>query len=105
MNKTDITTPIINLLHNIIYYDIMNVNYAKMQKARPIGVSFLKWHKQKLGKQKYCWTGFVKHWVWEFDNWRVYVSKEGASFEVLADLSAEDALAAWDEYYNLLIKS
>jgi hypothetical protein len=99
MKKSDISTPIINVLKTKTNYDIMNNNYLKLMKARPINVSSLQWHKKKLGKHKYCWTSFIKRYVWEFENYRVYVSKEGVSFEVLESLSADQALDAWSDYY------
>lgn len=63
-------------------------------------MSSVQYHKHKLGKQSFCKNIFSRHWVWEGDNWRVYVSKEGVSFEVLATLSFDEAWAAYQDYYN-----
>lgn len=67
-------------------------------------LSSVQFNKKVLGKQKYCYNGSVRYWVWEFDNYRVYVSKEGVSFEVLNSLSLEEAWLAWQDYYNKIIK-
>lgn len=99
MKKSDITTPIINILNHKADLDVMYQNHLKLMKARQPNVTSLQWHKEKLGKHKYCWTGFTKHYVWEFDNYRIYVSKEGASFEVLESLNAKEALDSWNDYY------
>lgn len=102
MKRTDETSPLINFLFqdpvkSKLYLDeLMDLMKARAKD----GISSLERHKKILGKQNYCWTGFVRHWVWETDTWRVYVSKEGASFEVLASLTLDEAWAAWQDYYN-----
>ena len=100
MNRTDETVSIINLIFpnkdrgDQYIKDTMHLMFARGK------LSSIKHHKKKLGKQKYCWVGFVRFWVWEGDNWRAYVSKRGVSFEVLATLNADEAWAAWQDYFN-----
>lgn len=100
MNKEDITTPISNYIFNSGNRELIDKYVFEHLSIIPQGMSSLQHHKQKLGKQKYCWTGHVKNWVWESDCWRLYVSKEGASLEVLRNLTLEQAIAAWKDYYS-----
>jgi len=40
-------------------------------------------HKAVFGRQSYCWQGEYKFWVWDFQDWRIYVSNiKGISIEV-----------------------
>jgi len=100
MNKEDNTTPIINRIYESkkmsdqLVKDSMALMFARGK------LSSIKYHKKKLGKQHYCYTGMVRYWVWEGDNWRVYVSKKGSSLEVLSTLTAKEAWAAWQDYFN-----
>ncbi len=102
MKREDETAPIINyLFQDSQRSDQYLKESMNLAKARMVsGLSSIERHKKILGKQTYCWTGFVKHWIWETDTWRVYVSKEGGSFEVLATLTPDEAWAAWQDYYN-----
>jgi len=100
MKKSDQTTPLLNLMSLPEHFKFMDRKIIEELHIRPAGISSIEHHKQKLGKQKYCWSGFVKHWVWESDAWRVYVSSEGSSFEVLENLSPENAIVAWKDYYS-----
>lgn len=100
MRKTDETTPIINIIFsskdksNQYIKDNMQIMFARGKK------SSVEYHKVKLGKQNYCWLGSVRHWIWEGNNWRVYVSKRGAAFEVLSNLTVDEAWGAWQDYFN-----
>lgn len=100
MKKTDETSPIINFLFGNkekseqYLKDSMSLMFARGK------LSSKDYHKKKLGKQKYCWIGFVRHWVWESETWRVYVSKRGSAFEVLATLTEDEAWAAWQDYFS-----
>ena len=56
-------------------------------------------YKAVLGRQTYTWVGEYRCWVWETDDWRVYVGNiQGVSFEVREDLTKEQAMAAWDDF-------
>lgn len=58
-------------------------------------------HKNKLGKQNYCWNGEFRFWIWETESWRVFVSNtKGICFEVLDSLSYEEAWNTWKDYLN-----
>lgn len=100
MKKTDETSPIINFIFSNknrgdqYIKDSMALMFARGQ------LSSIKYHKQKLGKQNYCWLGSVKHWVWEGEKWRAYVSKRGVAFEVLADITEDEAWEAWQDYFS-----
>jgi hypothetical protein len=105
MNKEDETTPLQNILSQNSS-DPRNDQYvSEFIRLRPNNISSVDLNKSKLGKQKYCIiTGLIRCWVWEGENWRAYVSKEGLSFEVLPSLSLDEAWSAWQEYRNRIIK-
>ena len=104
MLKQDETTPIQMILSQNPD-DPRNTRYvSEFISLRPIGMSSIQFHKQRLGKQKYCFMGLVKYWVWEGKNWRASVSKRGLSFEVLPALSIDEAWEAWQEYRSLMGK-
>jgi hypothetical protein len=104
MKKSDETSPIINFLFQDstgkLGKQYVEESINLMKARHKINLSSIKWHQKVLGKQNYCWTGSSKNWIWETDVWRVYVSKEGAAFEVLASLALDEAWAAWQDYYN-----
>lgn len=107
MKKSDITTPIINIMLNqpdtSISDKYLNEYLAIGNVYRKLGLSAKEYHIKKLGKQTYCLLGFSRQWVWEFVNYRVYVSKEGITFEVLDGLSIDDAIKCWNDYYQKII--
>jgi len=65
-----------------------------MRGAKPLGVHPVKGAILALGQQDYCWTGNVRHWIWErsFEvdlgdrtetwRWRLFASKRGYVLEV-----------------------
>lgn len=105
MKRSDETTPLENIL-NQDPFDPRNQQYLlDFVSIRPYGMTSIQLNKNKLGKQKYYLVaGFVRCWVWEGENWRIYVSKRGTSFEVLQHLSIDEAWIAWQEYRGLVIK-
>lgn len=56
-------------------------------------------HKNKLGKQTYCIQLTDRNWVWEHNNWRVYISVRGLSFEVKENLIIQQVCEAWQDYF------
>ncbi len=59
--------------------------------------------KLMLGKQDYTWTGSHRNWVWERNDWRLFVNNtQGFSFEVREGLSLEKAMTAWNDVRALL---
>jgi hypothetical protein len=108
MKRSDTTQPIVNFLFQDksgkLGQQYLKESMDLMKLRIEDGLSSIQRHKKILGKQKYCWTGFVKHWVWEENNWRAYVSKEGASFEVLESLTLKEAWSEWQDYYKRMMK-
>lgn len=52
-----------------------------------------------LGQQAYTWIGEYRFWVWERDDWRVYVSNtKGICIEVREGLSKLQVRVAWDDF-------
>ena len=84
------TTPAINLLKDATYRKRYVHHYMSMSDGiHKKGITNLvKFFKEKLGKQSYCWTGSHKNWIWEFNDdgedlfMRVFVNNtQGISIE------------------------
>ena len=61
--------------------------YLNWMSTRESGNKSAKvWARERLGRHSYCWTGYVRHWVWERKQWRLYASVEGLSLEVIMPL-------------------
>lgn len=116
MNKTDITTPLLNYFSGFLskdkpdfetiikpLMDQYQQDLLVLMKTRQATTSSKEYHLQKLGKQKYCTILSYRNWVWEGENWRVYCSKRGASFEVLEGLTMAQAWDAWQDYFEKII--
>ena len=104
MDKQDVSTPIINIMSNNggmhLSTEYLADQMLLVNKRSQAKLSSKEFHKLKLGKQKYCWTGFIRHWVWEGNDWRVYVSNNGAAFEVKDGIDMVRAWAAWKDYFS-----
>lgn len=58
-------------------------------------------HKAIFGKQNYCFTGEYKYWVWDFGNWRVFVSNiRGISVEVEPTFNSLDVMLILRKYWD-----
>ena len=95
------TTPLGNILgwdDNDPWMDeAMELTSIQMQ----LGWRCEEFHTQKLGSHTRTFTSEFRFKVWENEDydWVVLVSnKKGVSFEVSADLSKDQARAAWDHY-------
>lgn len=63
------------------------------------------WHKEKLGKQSFCFNSNNRYWVWKSERWCVYVSPlVGIQFEVSPECSSEEAWEIWSEYRKKMSK-
>ena len=63
-------------------------------------------HIEKLGKQNYCWNSHgERFYIWENGlSWRVFVGKnKGICFEVNEKASLNEAMEAWNDYFNKMI--
>ena len=97
------TTPVINILNDTpasdrrdILDSYLSETMTMHRAARPP----VQWHKEKLGRQKYCWpSGEYRFWICEGPGWCVYCSNQkGVCFEVQSDLDWRQALDAWKDY-------
>jgi hypothetical protein len=80
-------------LYREIQADIMRVHRASSK------LGAVPFHKERLGNQDYTWVGEFRFWVWETTEWRVYANNhKGTCFEIRADLTDEEAFAAWNDY-------
>jgi hypothetical protein len=41
-----------------------------------------------------------RNWIWDCNNWRVYVSIRGFIFEIDESITLKQAVDAWYEYYE-----
>jgi len=65
-------------------------------------------HKERLGRQHHCFTGWYRYWVWLHTEersyytekvWRVFVSnRKGIKFEVARKYTPKQAMEAWHHY-------
>jgi len=75
--------------------DMFKRLYALMRVAKPP----VQWHKNRLGKQTKTWVGEFRFWIWEGENWRVFVNNtKGTCLEVKLDISKEKVLVAFEDY-------
>lgn len=73
---------------------------ASLAHSEEGGVNF---HQDRLGKQKMCWTGSNRFWVWEGKDWRIFASnKVGTSIEVKAGLTTDQAWDAFNDYLTAI---
>lgn len=109
MNKKTLTTRPINLLTN--KEDILWWQDKQLSLFRSLPKPRVSFHKQRLGKQHYCFTGEYRYWVWERSfkdsgkeiGWRVYVSdKKGICFEVTENCHKGDIRLAFADYLSAL---
>ncbi len=64
-------------------------------------------HKDALGRQDFCYTGYRRYWIWNDKDlkWRVFVSNQGGvSFEVNSEkvASVSEATRCFEEYAKLI---
>lgn len=111
------TTPGINLLKdtelNKLYRD-RYLLYCDMLRNKRGSVNLVQHCKNRLGKQKYCWTGEYKNWIWEFEYHtpgrpdffvRVFVNNiQGVSIEFLPTTSSIDVFNGLGFVFGQLIK-
>lgn len=76
-----------------IYDGIMRAHYIMHPNAKQA-------LKRLLGKQKFTWLSWIRHWVWENDNWRVFASSEGMAFEVKYGMTKAESLTAFQDFLN-----
>ncbi len=95
--------PLINRIFALLPDDMeaykqRQVEVMRMHHASSVEKS-VPFNRKRLGDQDYTWVGEFRYWVWETPDWRVYANNhKGTCFEVRADLTDEQAFAAWDDY-------
>jgi len=88
------------------YYDLLNegeqetiLDTFKQLATLTQEEGEVEFHRNRLGKQKLCWTGEYRFWVWEGDDWRVFTSNvSGMYFEVKSSITTKQAWAAFMDY-------
>lgn len=102
MNSNTLTTPVWNVLKN--EDDIIWWQNTKMSLYRSLHKPLVEFHKDRLGKQSYCYQSEYRYWVWENYKadglgWRVYVSnKGGVCFEVTKNSSVDQVKKLFYDY-------
>jgi len=98
------STPVINFVNGMegnernTFLDTLLKNSMAMHHA-PGPKNCVTFMKEKLGRQKLTWMGSCKQWVWEDENWRVFVNDDqGIAFEVRETLDHEQVLIAYDDF-------
>ena len=71
--------------------------YVKLAASKGT-LSSIKFHKWKLGKQDFCWTGSARNWIWERDGYRLFISKKGVSMEVFEDITEQEIFDCLEDY-------
>lgn len=99
------TIPVINLLFgNKEYSDefMKREGYNRLhRRIQDDIVDSVQWHKDVFGRQSYCWVGEYRFWVWDFHDWRIYVSNiKGTSVEVDPSFDAEQAMFVMRYYWD-----
>jgi len=103
------TTPIVNVIsYASPHYKRWEKQYKELclvaRGALHGDRDLVAFHKKALGRHKGCFTAEFRHWVWEGDGWRVFVSNlKGIGFEVAVHLKPTEALAAWADYRSKAI--
>jgi hypothetical protein len=95
------STPMINLIDVRVLSDTEFKTYRDQTMQMHMASNkdgAVKFHKSRLGRQKFTWTGSARNWIWEGENWRVFASKRGTAFEVRANLTPEECFEAWKDY-------
>jgi len=101
------TAPLIGMLSGtqanrfILYY----LGFCRFLSSMRGDISLVDFHKKRLGRQDCCFTTHRRYWVWDRDDWRVYVNNHsGVGFEVPIDKTAEDGVLAFQNYRDQLLK-
>lgn len=69
-------------------------------------LSPVSYFKSIFGRQNYCFTDHEKFYIWEFDNYILFVSnKSGFHLEVLDGTSIVKAKDYWKNFLSLLKKT
>jgi len=99
------TTPIVNVLDSQDIRDKFVLRYLALCHGKPKKGKVVEWHKEKLGRQDRTWVGFRRYWIWEYEDFRLYVNNVvGVGFEIPLGTSSEQALQAWDRYEKLMME-
>lgn len=108
------STPITNILQKdrVLWEQYVREFMLYGMWRQDLGTTPVAFHKEKMGRQFYCFTGNYRYWVWEYSKrrgpadhlytekvWRVYVNNHrGVGFEVNPKYTPEQAMAAWQDY-------
>lgn len=105
MKKNESTESVLNVIHR-------NKNtsdgYLKLmmdahQFCHENGLRPVQMHKKKFGKQKFCFVGEFRYWVWDIDILRLYISNQrGICFEVKTGTTSQKTMEVLEKYYKML---
>ena len=60
--------------------------------------SVIKFHKRKLGKENFIWTGSAKNYVWELMRLRIFVNKDGRNIEFCPPITDDELIESLQIY-------
>jgi hypothetical protein len=92
-------------IENILQYNATYLQcYFNSMMKELVNKPLVKRHQLKIGKQTKClFLGKNKYWVWEYDNWSLFVSnKKGVIINVLSDASVDEAWSCFEKYVSLM---
>jgi len=68
--------------------------------------NLVNFHKNRLGKQSFCFTSERRYWVWEKSRWCVYVNNHtGVQFEVDPACTVKEAWGLWASFRKTVSNS
>lgn len=97
------STPIANILQTepgaMEFYTRRQLRVADILRNFP-AVDF---HRTRLGRQSFCWTGVHRYWIWDLPPLRLFVNNQkGIGVEVDPTLTVDEALDNFGLYEEIL---
>lgn len=96
--STSFLTYLFSLPRDEPWYQRLSLELMAVHHASNENGGAVKFLKSRLGRQKLCWQGSCRNWVWEGTDWRVFASTEGVSIEIREGLEIERAIDAWQDF-------
>jgi len=101
------TTPISNLMQDAedhhTYSQLYRMACGAVRKFAGEVTDTVESHKLLFGKQSFCWTGEFRHWVWDLDDYRLFVNNtKGIGIEVPEGTTRDEAFDTMFSYLKTI---